>query len=128
MGYKFLSEEWFNEVENLVEEYGDLELPAALQELVVNVVVSDGGTTHEVCFKDGRFQRGLDASAGTKLSLEAELARKIFIEDDRDAGMQAFMAGQIQVEGDPSKLMALQTVQLNEKQRELAEDIADMTE
>ena len=35
------------------------------------------------------------------------VAKKLFVDGDQAAGMQAFMSGQIKVEGDMSKLMAM---------------------
>jgi putative sterol carrier protein len=38
------------------------------------------------------------------------VAKAILVEGDPNAGFQAFMQGKIKVEGDISKLMALQTI------------------
>lgn len=44
----------------------------------------------------------------TRVTVDYEVARKLFLEGDVSAGMQAFMAGQIRVEGDMSRLLLLQ--------------------
>mgnify|MGYP000170674213 FL=1 len=59
--------------------------------------------------------------------LPADLAKRIFIEGDQSAGMQGFMSGQIRIEGDMSKLMALQTAQPTASQVELMKKIAAIT-
>ena len=48
---------------------------------------------------------------------------------DQNASMQAFMSGQIQVEGDMTKLMAMQAAgEPSEKALELQKRISEMTE
>jgi putative sterol carrier protein len=42
--------------------------------------------------------------------------------------MQGFMSGQIKVEGDMSKLMAMQTARPSDKQKELLKEISAITE
>ena len=37
-----------------------------------------------------------------------DVAKSMFIDGNQQAGMQAFMSGQIKVEGDMSRLMAMQ--------------------
>lgn len=125
----FLSEEWFREVEKLTEIKGDLEVPAALASLVLNVTVSGAPAGNvDLCMNGGRFEKGHNSSGSTKLTLPADLARRIFIENDQAAGMQGFMSGQIKVEGDMSKLMAMQTARPSDKQKDLLKEIKAITE
>ena len=56
----------------------------------------------------GTFGPGLVDGAPTKLTVPYAVARSMFIEGDQAAAMQAFMSGQIKVEGDMTKLMAMQ--------------------
>ena len=56
------------------------------------------------------------------MTVPYEVAKKVFIEQDQQAGMQAFMQGQIKVEGDMSKLMAMQTQQPSAEQAEVSEE------
>ena len=56
----------------------------------------------------GQFERGLHDEAPTKLTVPYEVAKKVFISGDQQAAMQAFMSGQIKVEGDMTKIMAMQ--------------------
>jgi putative sterol carrier protein len=77
----------------------------------------------------GNFGKGALPDASTKLKLAYELAGKLFIEQDQNAGMQAFMSGQIQVEGDMSKMMAMQGGGgPTEKQKKVQEQIKSMTD
>ena len=56
----------------------------------------------------GQFERGLVEGAPTKLTVPYDVAKAMFIEGNQQAAMQAFMSGQIKVEGDMTKLMAMQ--------------------
>ena len=108
MAHKFLSDEWFDAVEGLQDEAP--EPPAAMKDLTLNIVVQGGPDgDREVHMKGGQFQRGLADSAPTKLSVPFDIAKSMFIEGNPQAAMQAFMSGQIKVEGDMSKLMAMQS-------------------
>ena len=130
MGHKFLSDSWFVELEKIVTEIGDLEVPDAVKELKLNMEVSNGPDgTVEAHIDGGIFKKGLVDGAPTKLKVPYEIAQKLFIERDQNAGMQAFMSGQIQVEGDMSKLMSMQAGGgPTPQQQKLEEAIRGMTE
>jgi putative sterol carrier protein len=107
MSHVFLSDDWFDAVEGLRDEMP--EPPAAAKDLKVNIVVAGGPEgDREIHMDGGRFERGLADAATVKLTVPYDIARNMFIEGDQSAGMQAFMSGQIKVEGDMTKLMALQ--------------------
>ena len=109
MGHVFLSDSWFDEIEVLRAEV-DPEVPAAVKDLVINMLVKDGPDGDiEARMDCGRFVKGLADNAPTKLTVPYDIARKMFIEQDQNASMQAFMNGQIQVEGDMAKLMSMQS-------------------
>jgi hypothetical protein len=130
MGQKFLSDSWFDEVGKIYESAGDLELPDAVKNIEINLEVRDGPAgTIEAHIAAGGFKKGLLPDAPTKLKVPYEVAGKIFIEQDQNAGMQAFMSGQIQVEGDMSKMMAMQAGGgPTEKQKKVQEQIQELTE
>jgi hypothetical protein len=103
----FLSDPWFDEVEKLRDEAP--EPPAAMKDLTLNIVVAGGPDgDKEVHLAAGQFERGLVEGAPTKLTVPYDVAKAIFIEGNQQAGMQAFMSGQIKVEGDMTKLMTMQ--------------------
>jgi len=54
-------------------------------------------------------QKGLIEDAVATLRMPYPLARKLLIDRDQGAAIQAFMAGKIQVEGDISALMSIGT-------------------
>jgi hypothetical protein len=78
----------------------------------------------------GQFDRGLVDGAPTKLTVPYDVARSIFIEGNQQAGMQAFMSGQIRVEGDMTKLMAMQAGAgaATPEQAEFQQKLKDLTE
>jgi hypothetical protein len=107
MSHVFLSDDWFDAVEGLRDEQP--EAPAALKDLVINIVVAGGPDgDREIHMAGGQFERGLADGAPTKLTVPFDVAKAMFIDGNQQAGMQAFMSGQIKVEGDMSRLMAMQ--------------------
>jgi hypothetical protein len=104
--HAFLSDDWLDEVEKL---QADAPAPAGAADLTLNIVVTGGPDgDREIHTKGGKFERGLVDDAPTKLTVPYDVAKSIFIEGNQQAGMQAFMSGQIKVEGDMTKLMAMQ--------------------
>ena len=106
MPYPFLSDVWFDEVKKLADESGAGSLPA----MELNVVVTgapDG--SREFHIAKGSFGPGLLDACPTKLTIPYTVARNMFVNGDQSAGMQAFMSGQIKVEGDMTRLMAMQS-------------------
>lgn len=107
MAYPFLSDAWFDAVEALRDR-----APAAPEEIAdiaVNMVVTGGPdgdrTLH---FAEGRFDRGLVDGAPTTVTLPHRVARSMLVDLDPEAAITAFMTGEIRVEGDVSRLLALQ--------------------
>lgn len=124
----FLSDEWFAQVTELTAAAGNLNVPPVLAGLALNVTATglpDGNV--DMCLNGGNFEKGHNASAPTKLTLPSDLLRKIFLEGDSAAGMQGFMSGQIKVEGDMSKLMALQTARPSAEQKDLFKKVLALT-
>ena len=129
MGHTFLSDSWFSEVDKL-SAAANVEVPAAIKDLVINVEVTgtpDGSV--EARMEAGALEKGYDASAPTKLIIPFDVARKMMVDGDNAAAMQAFMSGQIKVEGDMSKIMAMQGGGApSEASKKLAEQIRAMTD
>jgi len=131
MPYAFLSDEWFTKVEELVVAAGDLQIPPAMKVVEVNVTVTGspaaGPAEVRLAMKEGLFTRGHRPDFATTLTLSADLARKIFIDGDTAAGVQAFLDGSIKVDGDLARLVAMQTVEPSEPQKRLTRQIAAIT-
>src|SRR5436190_20523169 len=96
MRYAFLSDGWFQKVDELIVAAGDLQIPAPMRAVQVNVTVTSPTGATELFMKDGLFSRGHRPGAEASLTLSSDLARKIFVEGDAAAGVQAFLTGEIQ--------------------------------
>lgn len=127
MPEQFLSEPWFEEVEKLRADAPEPTGPMA--DLTLNIVVTGGPQGDvELHAKGGQFERGLADDAPTKLTVPFDVAKQIFVEGNQQAGMQAFMSGQIKVEGDMTKLMAMQGASPNPQQVEFQQKLREITE
>lgn len=105
----FLSDAWFSQVEKIRAEHGDPPASGPMASVDLNIVVTSGPDgERQVHLTGGNFGLGALPSASTKLTVPYDLAKKLFIDADMAAAMPAFMSGQIKVEGDMSKLMAMQ--------------------
>ena len=102
----FLSDAWLDEVKKIAEESGGGGMMPESAE--INMVVTGGPEgDKELHVKGGQFNTGL-IDAPTKLTLPYDVAKDMFINGNQQAAMQAFMSGKIKVEGDMTKLMAMQ--------------------
>jgi hypothetical protein len=54
------------------------------------------------------FGKGHTEGADLTMSTDMDTARAVFVSGDQQAGMQAFMAGNVRVQGDITKLMMQQ--------------------
>ena len=108
--YEFLSDDWFDAASKLVAEHAATAPPG--QNLVMNLEVTDGDKTTEFHMgsKDGAtlFGKGHTDGADLTLSTDIDTAREVFVANNPAAGMQAFMAGKVRIQGDMTKLMMAQ--------------------
>lgn len=115
MSHQFLSESWIEAARDIRHRYSG-DVPA------IDVVVRINVITTKVPFGDGSISAYIDTSNGSlemelgsieesdlTVTTDYETARKLFVEQDPTASMQAFMAGRIKVEGDITRLMVMQT-------------------
>jgi len=133
--YPFLSEEWIGEVRRLGDEAkaegGGAQIP---HQVKMNQVIT------EVPFGDGTIEAHMDTSGGEMqmemghlsdpdltVTLDYATAKAIFVDGNPQAGMQAFMAGKVKVQGDMTKLMAMQAAPPDAKAQEFAEKVKEMT-
>jgi putative sterol carrier protein len=132
--YQFLSDGWMEEAKKIREEYEGKtdQVPPLIR---MNQVITD------VPFGEGTLQAHLDTSDGEAkmelghldepdltVTLDYATAKAILVDQDPQAGMQAFMSGQIKVQGDMTKMMALQAQPPDETAKEVAARIKEITE
>jgi len=127
MGVKYLSDEWFDKVKELSEEINP-EIPSQMADMRINMTVTSDEGNCDFCLNGGKLEKGHLADATTKVTVPMEFAKRIFIDQDQAAGMQAFTSGKLKIEGDMSKMMAMQGIQPTDSQKKLQEMIREMTE
>jgi putative sterol carrier protein len=133
MAYPFLSDEWIEEAHAIRAEFQD-SAPAINHPVRMNLVVT------EIPFDDSDLEAHLDTTSGEldidkghvedadlKVTLDYHTAKAILVDRNPQAGMQAFMAGKSRVDGDMSKLMAVQATPSDERAEEMAERLRAIT-
>ena len=134
--YPFLSEEWIAEVRRLGDEAraegGPAQIPHAVKMNQVITEVPFGSGTVEVHMDttsgEMQMEMGHLADPDLTVTLDYATAKAIFVEGNPQAGMQAFMAGKVKVQGDMTKLMAMQATPPDARAQELSQKIKDVTE
>ena len=125
--YAFLSNEWFAEVQKLIAAAGDLCIPAPMQNVKINVTIKRPAGDLPAFVQDGVVSPGHREGADATIALDEALARKLFVEADAAAGVQAFMEGKLVIGGDLAKVIAMQTAEPSAQQKALAQKIAAIT-
>jgi hypothetical protein len=118
MSHPFLSSAWMDEARAIREKYA-AEAAKVTASIRMNQVITD---VPESVGSGDTIRAFMDTSSGEvvmelgeleapdlTLTVDYDTARKIFVEQDQAAGMQAFMSGKIKVQGDMMKMMAMQT-------------------
>ena len=125
-----MSNAWFDAIVKIRDEIGEIPGNQAIQDIVINLVVTDGPDgDQEMHMKAGSFERGLAENAPTKLTIPYEIARKLFAERDQQIAVEAFMEGQIRIEGDMGPLIKMQLPREDSPQsRKLKDRIKAITE
>ena len=131
--YAFLSDEWLAAAKQIREEYAG-KSPAPAHTVRMNQVIT------EVPFGEGTINAHLDTSGGDvsmdtghlddadlTVTLDYATAKAILVDGNPQAGMQAFMAGKIKVQGDMTKMMAMQSGTPDPTQAEIAAKIKEIT-
>jgi hypothetical protein len=114
MAHPFLSDEWIAAARAIYDEYREVS-PAIEHPVRMNLVVRD------VPFGPGEIEAHADTSSGelvldlghldgpdAVLTLDYQTAREMLVDQDPQAGMQAFLSGRIAVDGDLARIIVLQ--------------------
>jgi hypothetical protein len=137
MSHPFLSPAWMEAAKAIREKYAD-QATQVTTVIRMNQVITD---VPDSVHLETTIRTYLDTSSGSAelelgeleaadltITTDYETARKLFVEQDQAAGMQAFMAGKIKVQGDMMKMMALQTsMPQDEVAKTIAQEIKDIT-
>jgi len=130
--HPFLSDAWFDEVRRLHDAVGGAAPEGA--EIRMNLMITttpfDGDLAMHMAAAGGRADWGkghLD-DADVTLTLGYDTARAIFVDGNPQAAIEAFMAGRIIVQGDITKLMAMQAAGPGSAASELTRALQEITE
>ncbi len=131
--FPFLSDEWVSEARRIREEF-DGRGGAVPHQIRMNLVITD------VPFQSDAIDAHMDSTEGQlkldlghidpadlKVTVDYGTAKAILIEGNPQAGMQAFMAGKVKVEGDMAKLMAMQAAPPDATAQEVATRLREIT-
>ena len=131
--YPFLSDEWIQAAKEIRESAPAAD--ATPHKVRMNQIIT------EVPFGEGTIDAHFDSSSGElqmdlghlenpdlTVTLDYATAKAILVDGNPQAGMQAFMAGKIKVQGDMTKLMAMQQGTPDPVQAEVAARIQEITE
>ena len=124
----FLTDEWFNEVDRLTAEAGDLNLPPALANTKINLKITNTANGDvNAALENGVLKKG-ETDATTTINIDQETLKAIALKGDMNEAMNAFMSGKIRIDGDMGQVMALQTAKPSVEQKDLFKKIYAMTE
>ncbi|MGZ4683536.1 MAG: SCP2 sterol-binding domain-containing protein [Acidimicrobiales bacterium] len=134
MPYEFLTDEWMAEATRLRDASGSPATPPAhiirMNQVITGAPFSQGeDILVHMDTSDGelKMDKGHLENPDLTVTVDYETAKAIFVEQNPQAGMQAFMAGKIKVQGDMTKLMAMQQTAPDPAAVELAQKIKEMT-
>jgi hypothetical protein len=125
---KFLSDEWFAKIEELINGAGELDIPKAMGDVVVNLAIHSGGGQVDMCINRGVIQRGHVRGADVEMSMPDDYALKILVQGDWSAGMKGWVGRKIKVTGNMRKLIPLQVFKPTGAQERLRKKIEEITE
>jgi putative sterol carrier protein len=132
--YPFLSDDWIAEARKIRHEYKGkgAQTPHVIKmnQVITEVPFGEGTITSHMDTSSGEMEleTGHIEGADLKVTLDYATAKAILVDGNPQAGMQAFMAGKIKVDGDMTKLMALQATPSDPTAVEMAKRIQEITE
>jgi len=131
--YPFLSDEWLVAAKEIRESSGDsapTPHKVRMNQIITEVPFGEGTINAHMDSSDGELKMDLGHLENPDLTvtLDYPTAKAILVEGNPQAGMQAFMAGKIKVQGDMTKLMAMQSTPPDAAAQEVAKKIQEITE
>ncbi len=131
--HPFLSEEWLAAAKEIRESSGTSATTphkVRMNQIITEVPFGEGTINAHMDTSSGELQMdtGHIDDAELTVTLDYETAKAIFVDGNPQAGMQAFMAGKIKVQGDMTKLMAMQSAPPDAAAQEVAKKIQEITE
>lgn len=124
--FNFLTQSWFDAVARLNQEVGELNLPPNLAELTINVTVKSENPTL-LHLQAGKIGQHHIQNADATIYIDQDTLNQIIHDNSVNTALEAFMTGKIFIEGDMSKVMALQSARPSQEQKALYKQIKEMT-
>jgi hypothetical protein len=124
----FLSEEWFTKVDELTREAGDLQVPKAMGDVIVNLYVETSSGEVPLCMHRGVIRRGEEAEPDVRMWMPAEYAYRILVAGEWSAGMKGYIARKIRLSVNMRKMIPLQVYKPSAAQVALRRKIEAATE
>jgi putative sterol carrier protein len=112
--YLFLSDEWLAESRKIREEYRErvpqIPVTVRMNQIITEVPFGEGVIHAHVDTSSGQLEidTGHLESPDLTVTLNYDTAKAILIDGDAQAAMNAFLGGRIKVDGDITKMIALQ--------------------
>jgi hypothetical protein len=131
---QFLTQEWMDAAKAIREKYAGQGTPIPhkikMNQVITGAPFGEGDVKVFMDTSDGEMNMDLGEleAPDVTVTTDYDTARKIFVDQDPAAGMQAFMAGKIKVQGDMTKLMAMQSVAPDDTAKAIAQEIKDITD
>jgi hypothetical protein len=134
MTYEFMTPEWIAAAKAIGEEYVG-RVPPVTTSIRVNQVITEapGGRTIEAHLDTSNGTTVIDlghlAEPDVTVTTDYATARALFVDQNPQGAMQAFLGGKIRIEGDVAKLLALQaqSMQVDPLAAEAAERVRAIT-
>ena len=129
--HPFLSPAWIAAAREIHQEYKD-RVEAPTESLRLNVTVTDAPFTEELVLghidttggsivpDDGHIE-----NPDVAVVVSYAIAHQLLIDQQPESVMIAFMSGEIEVEGDVTRLMDLQDIEATPEQQALAEEVIE---
>ena len=130
----FLSEEWMTEAKAIRAKYegktGKVTASVRVNQVITDVPFGEGTINSFIDTSSGDMVMDLGSldSPDVTVTTDYATAKKLFVDQDAAAAMQAFMGGKVKVQGDMMKMMALQTAMpTDEASQAIAAEIKAIT-
>lgn len=124
---QFLSQAWFDTVNTLNAQAGELNLPPAIANLIINVSIEQDNPT-SLHLNAGKVEQGHHAQAVSTIKITKDALDEIIQSKDPNLAVEAFMMGKIRIDGDMSAVMSLQSTKPSPEQKALFKQILAATE
>lgn len=124
----FLSDAWFQAVNELQQDYSAEQMPAELASVILNLVVQKEGDDTGLSLVNGRIVKGLHEKPDAELTLPENFARSLILKGNWSSAFSGYLAGQIKINGRLVKVMPIPGLEVTPSLRELQQKIDQISE